>query len=39
MKERDHWEDVGIDVKIILGGILGQQDRKVEDGCIWLRTG
>jgi hypothetical protein len=38
-KERDHFEDVGIDGRIILDWILEKLDGKVRTGFIWLRIG
>jgi hypothetical protein len=37
--ERDHAEDLGVDVKITLYWILGNYGLKVWTGCIWLRKG
>jgi hypothetical protein len=37
--ERDHSEDLGTDVKVILEWILGTLDGKLWTGCIWLRIG
>jgi len=39
LKGRDHSEDLGIDEKIILEGILGKLDGKVWIGFIWLKIG
>jgi hypothetical protein len=39
LKERDHSEDLGIDAKIILEWILGEEGGRVWTGCIWIRTG
>jgi hypothetical protein len=38
LKGRDHLEDLGVDRKIILIWILGENSGKVWTGCIWLRT-
>jgi hypothetical protein len=35
LKERNHLEDLGVDGKIILEGILGKQGVKVWTGFIW----
>jgi len=39
LKERDHAEDLGVDVRIILEWILGKQGREGWTGFIWLRIG
>jgi hypothetical protein len=39
MKGRDHSENIGVDVRIILEWILGKQGEKVWTGYIWLRIG
>jgi hypothetical protein len=39
MRERDHLEDLGGDVRIILRQILRKCDRGVWSGLIWLRIG
>jgi hypothetical protein len=36
LKGRDHSEDLGVDGKIILEWILGEQGEKVWTGCNWL---
>jgi len=38
LKVRDHWEDLGVDDKIILEWILGKEGRKAWTGCVYLRT-
>jgi hypothetical protein len=38
LKGRDHFEDLGIDGKI-LELSLGKYGRKVWTGCIWIRIG
>jgi hypothetical protein len=38
-KEEDHFEDVGIDERIILKFILKKGDGKALAGLIWLRIG
>jgi hypothetical protein len=38
LKGRNHSEDLGIDGRIILELILGENSRKVWTGFIWLRT-
>jgi hypothetical protein len=37
LKERDHLEELGIDVKVILEWILGKWGGKMWIGFIWLR--
>jgi hypothetical protein len=37
--ERDHFEDLGIDGKIILRRIFRKWDVWAQTGLIWLRTG
>lgn len=39
MKERDHFEDLYLDGRIILKQILKKQCGKVWAGFIWLRIG
>jgi hypothetical protein len=39
LKERDHFEDLGIDGKIILEWILGKEGGIVWTGCVWLWIG
>jgi len=39
LKGRDHLEDLGIDVMVILERILGKQGGKVWAGFTWLRIG
>jgi hypothetical protein len=36
---RDHSEDLGVDRKIILEWILGEEGWGMWTGCIWLRIG
>jgi hypothetical protein len=38
-KRRDHSEELGVDIKIILGWILGKWGGELLTGFIWLRTG
>jgi hypothetical protein len=35
LKERDHFEDIGIDEKIVLEWILGKWGGKLWTGYIW----
>jgi hypothetical protein len=37
LKERDHWEDTGVDGRIILRRIFGKWDKGVWTGLSWLR--
>jgi len=37
--ERDHLEDIGIDIRIILKWILKKRNEITWTGLIWLRTG
>ena len=39
LRERDHFEDSGIDGRIILRWILRKWDGGAWTGLIWLRTG
>jgi len=39
LKGIDHSVDLGIDVRIILGWVLGKWDGKVWTGCIWSSIG
>jgi hypothetical protein len=39
LKGRDNFEDVGVDVKVILEWILGKYGGRVWTGCMWLRIG
>jgi hypothetical protein len=39
LKGRDHFEDMGIDGKIILGWVLQKEGGKMVTGFIWFRTG
>jgi hypothetical protein len=38
LRERDHWEDPGIDGRIVLRWILRKLDVGVWTGLSWLRT-
>jgi hypothetical protein len=39
LKERDHFEDQGVDGKVIFEWMLEKQGGKLWAGCIWLRIG
>jgi hypothetical protein len=39
LKGRDHLEDLGVDVKLILKSILRKYSGKMWTGFIWLRIG
>jgi hypothetical protein len=39
LKERDHFEDQGVDGRMESEGILGKLDRGVKSGSSWLRIG
>jgi hypothetical protein len=39
LKGRELFEDLGVDVRIILELILGKEGREVWIGFIWLRVG
>jgi hypothetical protein len=39
MKGRDHWEDLGVDGRIVLEQVLEKQGLDVWTGFTWLRTG
>jgi len=39
LKGRDHFEDLGVDGRIILELMLHNEGEKVWTRCIWLRTG
>jgi hypothetical protein len=37
LRERDHWEDLGVDEKIILKCFFNKWDGEAWTGLIWLR--
>ena len=39
LRERDHWEDPGVDARIILRWIFMKWDGGTWPGLIWLRIG
>jgi len=39
LRERDHWEDPGVDGRITLGRIFRKWDVRAWIGSLWLRIG
>jgi hypothetical protein len=39
LRERDHWGDIGVDGRIMLGSIFRKWDVGVWTGLGWLRVG